>query len=270
MPSKSWSRCICETLPLITEQTQNHLETGNYKEIRLEESQVINLIIEKTKCKYGNLDFFSDVTNIPRTDNLNFDRYYIAREILRTDLGFENDKKPGDFDVIIIPAFKEKIFFQYTSAFEVKVVRPTNKNYRRNSNSLGTTQTFGIIEDGFPLVGLMQVCMNEPVTPKHFQYLPNLDNVSEIITFDPFPIYSIETQYERILKTELPKYVGINVFGLSFNQEEKLVMQDSSKFLNFKRGHFNPNFKESTVEKVKAHFENRPNEYVVKINNQNN
>lgn len=246
------------------------METGNYKGKRLEESQVINLIIEKTKCDYGNLDFFYDVTNIPRTNNLKFDRFYIAREILRTDLGFGKNKKPGDFDIIIIPAFKEKLFFQYTSAFEIKIVRPTNKNHRKNSNSLGTTQTFGIIEDGFPLVGLIHVCMNEPITPKRLQFLPNFDNISEIFTFDPFPIYSIETQYKRILKSELPKYVGINVFGLSFTQKEEMVIQDSSKFINFKKGYFNPNSKKSTIEKIKGHYENKPNEYIVKINIQNN
>jgi hypothetical protein len=244
------------------------METGNYIKKRLEESQVINLIIEKTKCSYGNLDFFYEVTNVPRTDTLNFDKFFITKEVLRTELALEPNKKPGDIDILIIPAYGENIYFEYTSAFELKVVRPTNLNFRKNSNSLGTTQTFGLIQDGFPLVGLIQVCMTEPINPIHLQYLPNLDDVSEIFTFDPFPLYSIETQYERVLKTDLPKYVGINIFGLCFGQNEEIITQHSAKFTNFMRSYFNPNTSELTIRKIKSHFEKYRNRYIEKINNQ--
>ena len=198
----------------------------------------------------------------------NFDRYYIAKEILRSDLGFQENKKPGDIDILIIPAFKERLYFEFTSAFEVKVVRPTNVNYRKSSNSLGTTQTFGLIEDGFPLVGLIQVCMNEPVTSQYLQYLPNFYDFNEIFTFDPFPIYSVEVQYERVLKSDLPKYVGINIFGLSFSQEGKVVIQNSMKFMDFKKGYFNPKVDKSTIDKIKIHFEKNKKEYILKTNNE--
>ncbi len=242
--------------------------TGEFKKVRLEETQVINLLINQAKCSCGNLDFFYDVTNVPRTDKLNFDRYYITSEILREDLELNKTNKPGDFDIIIIPAFKRRVFYEFTSAFEVKIVRPTNKNYRKNSNSLGTTQTLGIIKDGFPLVGLIHVCMNEPIDEKYIQHLPNLNDLNEIFTFDPFPMFSIENQYERILKTELPKYVGINVFGLSFNQKDQLIYQESSKFMNFKRGYFNPNVKRSTIEKIKNHYQNNKDIYIEKRNDE--
>lgn len=242
------------------------MKTGNYIEKRLEESQVINLIIEKTKCQYGNLDFFYEVTNVPRTDTLSFDRYYITKEILRTELGLKKAQRPGDIDILIIPAHANAVYFEYASAFEVKVVRPTNKNFRKNSNSLGTTQILGLIRDGFPLIGLIQVCMNEPVNPTYLQYLPNFEDVSEIFTFDPFPFFSIETQYKRVLKTDLPKYVGINIFGLSFDQNEKIVIQESEKFRDFKSGYFNPYTHCLTIEKIKAHFESYRNKYIEKTN----
>ena len=244
------------------------METGNYIEKRLEESQVIDLIIEKTKCMYGNLDFFWEVTNVPRTDELDFDKYYITKEVLRTELGFDKDQKPGDIDILIIPSNKEKIYFEYSSAFEVKVVRPTNKNFRKNSNSLGSTQTLGLIQDGFPLVGLIQVCMNEPVNPIHLQYLPNLDNVNKIFTFDPFPFYSIEKQYQRVLKTDLPKYVGINIFGLCFEKFGNMIIQNSAKFENFKYGYFNPHCNMTTIEKIKIHFNKFKEKYFERNNNE--
>jgi hypothetical protein len=243
------------------------LETGDYIEIRLEESQVIDLLLQKAKCSNGNLDYFWEITNIPRKDDFNFDKYYISKEILRTELGFDKDQKPGDFDILIIPANKGRVYFEFSSAFELKVVRPTNNNYRKNSTSLGSTQTLGLIEDGFPLVGLIQVCMNEPINPQHLQYLPNLDNINEIFTFDPFPIYSIETQYKRVLKTDLPKYVGINIFGLSFDKNGNMVTQNSAKFEKFKYGYFNPHRKEETIEKIMIHFTNNSDQYIEKKNN---
>lgn len=242
------------------------METGDYIEKRLEESQVIDLIIRTAKCTYGNLDYFWEVTNVPRGEDLNFDTYYITKELLRTELGFEKGQKPGDIDILIIPCSKGKMYYEFSSAFEVKVVRPTNKNFRKNATSLGSTQTWGLIRDGFPLVGLIQVCMNEPVNPTQLQYVPNLDNVNEIFTFDPFPLYSIETQYQRVLKTDLPKYVGINIFGLCFDKNGSIITQDSAKFEKFKYGYFNPHFNSDTVERIKEHFNKFRIQYVEKRN----
>lgn len=103
--------------------------------------------------------------------------------------------------------------------------------------------------------------MNEPVDSEKLQYLPHLDDVSEIFTFDPFPLYSIETQYKRVLKTDLPKYIGLNIFGLSFNKENQAVVQESSEFTSFKKGYFNPKTNLLTIEKIKNHFKKHPNKY---------
>ncbi|MBL0911207.1 MAG: hypothetical protein IBJ09_02455 [Bacteroidia bacterium] len=242
------------------------MKTGTFINKRLEETQVIDLLIENSICQYGSLNYFYNVTNVPRKDDLKFDRYYITKEILRQEIGLAPGQKPGDIDILIIPASGDKIFFEFSSAFELKVVRPTNKDYRKNSNSLGTTQTLGLIKDGFPLVGLIQVCMNEPINPVHLQYLPNFENVSEIFTFDPFPIYSVETQYKRVLKTDLPKYVGINIFGLSFTQEFIMVTQHSMKFTGFQEGYFNPNTKQSTIKSIENHFKQHRELYIEKVN----
>lgn len=109
--------------------------------------------------------------------------------------------------------------------------------------------------------------MNQPITPKYLQFLPNLDNVNKIFTFDPFPLYSIETQYQRILKTDLPKYVGINIFGLCFDKNGNMNIQDSSKFERFKQGYFNPYKSRITIEKIKIHFDEFREKYIEKGNN---
>jgi hypothetical protein len=242
------------------------LETLNYIDKRLEESQVIDLIIHRAKCTYGNLDFFWEVTNVPRNEEFTFDTYFLAKEIQRTELGFNKDQKPGDIDIIIIPSFKGKMYFEFSSAFEVKIVRPTNKNYRKNSTSLGTTQIFGLIKDGYPLVGLIQVCMPEPITIEKLQHLPLLNDPNVIFTYDPFPLYSIDTQYKRILKIDLPKYVGINIMGFSFDKDDKLFTHYSTEFDKFKYAYFNPHCSKDTIEKIKVHFHKYREKYIEKQN----
>lgn len=243
------------------------MQTGGCLKRRLEESQVIDLLIDKTICDHGNLRYFEGLTNVSRCyKEVYFDSYYLTKEVLRTELGLESNLKPGDIDILIIPSKNGRMYFEFSSVFEVKIVRPTNKNYQKNSNSLGSSQIFGLIRDGFPLVGLIHVCMNEPINKNQLKHLPNFDNQSEIVPFDPFPFYSIDTQYQRVLKKELPKYIGINIFGLSFDKDENIVTQHSPRFEKFKHGYFNPNLNKDTIEKIKDHFTQNKNRYTEKKN----
>jgi len=88
---------------------------------------------------------------------------YVGNMILREELGFKNGGKSGDFDIIVIPYSENTIHFERTGVFEVKLVKPTLKNPGRNANSLGLTQTLGLIKDGFPFVGLMHASVTEPL-----------------------------------------------------------------------------------------------------------
>src|SRR5688572_19878829 len=134
--------------------------------VKVDEEIVIKLLIENTDT-YGKPDLrvFYNVIYEP-IDHSEFKRVYkgfhIAQNIYRSEMGFSDDSKPGDFDVIIIPFSEDKILFERTAAFEVKVIRPTKANPRRNANSFGTEQTLGLVNDGFPLVGLLHICMTEP------------------------------------------------------------------------------------------------------------
>ena len=109
--------------------------------------------------------------------------------------------------------------------------------------------------------------MNEPIDQTQLQYVPNLDNANELFIYDPFPLYSIETQYQRVLKTDLPKYVGINIFGLCFDKNGDLITQNSAKYDKYKYGFFNPHCSVNTIENIKNHFNKYKERYTEKKNN---
>lgn len=239
---------------------------GNYLYVRMTEPEVIRFIVDRIECHAGNLDIFWETTNASRRKIEKINSYYIATEIPREKLGLPTDQKPGDIDVLIIPATDEKVYFEYTAAFEVKIVRPTNRNIKKNSCSLGVTQTYGLIDDGFPLVGLLHVCMNAPILPEGLQTLPLHDELGiREIVIDTFPLYSVNLQYQRILKSDLPKYVGVKVISLSFSSPYESVSYRSSEFDHYQYGYFNPHERSETINGIRNHFIANRDCYVRKV-----
>lgn len=64
---------------------------------------------------------------------------------------------------MIILFSEKKIYFERTSVYEIKIVGPTLANPSRNANSLGVSQVLGLVEDGFPSVSLIHICLTEPL-----------------------------------------------------------------------------------------------------------
>ena len=86
---------------------------GGLKKInaQLSEEEVIDILINTDK-KHFPLRCFSNVLYAPMRINdelIDYIGFYVAKLILREDLKFEDKKKPGDFDVIIIPFSDTKI-----------------------------------------------------------------------------------------------------------------------------------------------------------------
>ncbi|MDP9959164.1 hypothetical protein [Chryseobacterium lathyri] len=131
--------------------------TRVYKSIT--ENEVIDLLLnwnndrEKTDLR----SFLSGIYYPDPKAYFDYRGFYVTKTILRNEFKLEGVRKPGDIDVLIIPFSKDKIHFEKTSVYEIKIVRPTRKNPGRNANSLGVTQALGLVEDGFPLVGLIHV-----------------------------------------------------------------------------------------------------------------
>lgn len=256
-----------------------------YKEekqnIWLSENDVINIITsidekEKTRINYT----FSQISvDFDLQDIMEYKGFYLAKNILRSELGFEKTKKPGDFDIIIIPYKEDKIFFERTIVCEVKIVRPTRKKPSRNANSLGISQIKGLIEDGFPLISLIHVIMTEPLLEeekldiKYCTVPANSENGEKIdfeniekyfvdIKEDHFGWFATDNQMRRLITSELPKYIAIQCFSLEIDVTNKISMSFPSQNLrSFEYGYFNPNSKVDTIQKIKKHFYNFPNRY---------
>ena len=251
------------------------------KDIWLNEEQVIDILIND-KEENGRVDMrhFFNVVSSPfeYEEFFKYKGVYIAKNIMREEMGFNNQTKPGDFDVILIPYSETHIYFERTAVYEIKVVRPKRSNYRKSPNSMGTTQLKGLINDGFPFVSLMHICMTEPLIEEEkmktkFCTIPvngepisggikNFDDYLIDVSMDHFSWWSADNQMKRLIAEDIPKYAGLSAFGLNIYEDEKYSLTSCSENLtDFQSGYFNPHKKIETVEKIKLHFERFPKRY---------
>lgn len=233
------------------------------------------------KDKTLNYNLFANLIHTPvgYDEFGKYNGFYITFETLREKLGFDKKEKPGDFDILLIPFSDQKIYFERTCALEVKIVRPNRKNPKKAPNSYGINQIEGLIKDGFPLVGLIHICMTEPLNENEKQTIKldltpfDTDNpmnnenfLKETVNvkFDHFSQYSAENQMKRLISKDIPKYVGIMTLGVNLTDKGELLTWFNHDFNNgFSSGYFNPNKKEETIEKIKTYFKENKKEFKI-------
>jgi len=234
----------------------------------LAETELIKrLCISKSDNKI-NFNLFSNLLSKPVGYNIfqEYTGFYVAINVLRKRLGFPQHEKPGDFDILIIPHSSENIFFNRTCAIEVKVDRPTRMNPIKSPNSNGYNQVQGLIKDGFPLVGLIHICMPEPLLENEKQSIKfdltpfDLDNPynnkdflknSVNVKMDMFSWFSAENQMKKLISKEIPKYVGLCTVGVNVSSIGNLVTLFDHDFnTSYEAGYFNPHLKTETIQKI--------------------
>jgi len=199
-----------------------------------------------------------------------YDGFYGTTTVDRNSLGFLNDKKPGDFDIILIPYKDVFVHFEMSIVIEVKIVRPTRANPHRNANSIGRNQLWGLMEDGFPYIGLLHVTMTEPLLDKEkgkILHIPqnaiselsennSLDEIAIEKDYDHFTDFSVERQQSRLLHHNLPECAAIVCIGLDFYETKGIAFTQSIPD-NFEiyKGKMNPRFRNDTIKKLESHFE---------------
>lgn len=253
---------------------ENYQEKFNRKELLLDEKEVIEILVN-WKDKKGNYDF-RHLTHLIAPD-LELQEFfeikglYVGTNILRQEFGFDKNEKPGDFDIIVIPYSENEILFERTGVIEVKIVRPSRKKPLRNANSIGTTQVKGLINDGFPFVGLMHISLSEPLKEEEktiinyctipansgqtFEKGKTFEDYLIPVKMDAFQWFSADKQMQRLITTDLPKYVALLCFGLTQKTNDEFWLETvSAKYSDFQTGYFNPNLKSETIQKVKDHF----------------
>lgn len=253
---------------------QDYQRQFNKEPLHLSESEVIELLScrHKEKEVYDLRHLMHFVTpDLELPEYLEIKGLYIAQMVLREDMGFERGRQPGDFDMIVIPYSDEVVHFERTAAIEVKVVRPTIRKPSRNANSLGIKQIEGLIEDGFPYVGLIHVSITEPLpelmkTSIKLCTLPVGDDTKYEpgktfedylidIKADYFSWASADTQLKRLVAAKIPKFVSLYCCGLDKMKDGNYKYSQVSEYLApLASGYFNPYKKNETIERVKAHF----------------
>lgn len=246
---------------------------GLKKHKRLTEEEVIDIILKhNTQTQENNLHSFIRGMNeyIFYAFDRMYDGFLSTKLITRQEFGFTDNKKPGDYDILLIPYVRDFIHYEMTIAIEVKILRPTRSNPERNSNSMGGKQVWGIYEDGFPYIGLLHLTMTEPlkkIEQQPIKTIPKdakgpLEEIAINDTYDHFSFYSAEKQTKRLLNHNIPDCVGINCVGLDFYENKGFAFCISLEKENRKSAKMNPMVKRKTIEMIQAHFEKYTSKYI--------
>lgn len=235
----------------------------NYIHKIISEEEIIDILLsslEKRRSPYINPFSFMFCHSVRTVES--YSGVYFSKMVQRNELKLERTGKPGDFDILLIPYEGKDILFERTGVIEVKVVRPTIKNPSRNANSFGITQINGLIEDGFPLIGLIHICVPEP-TPKNdcsqIKYLSDKARNSEdyeLVKYDWFPHSAVKNQKRRLISFNLPTFVNLYSSSLSFRENGSCELGHDLEIDIGEKGDFNPETKAEAIKKIKEHFDN--------------
>lgn len=229
---------------------------------------------DEDKYSHDLIHFYNLLFDPVRIDGVEqYEGFYLATNVLRKEVGLTRKGRPGDYDIIFIPYVGDYLFYDRTAVYEVKIVRPNFKHPNRSSNSLGETQVYGLLEDGFPLVGLLHIVIAEPLLPDQMSTirvskvpagdelkptdppLPPLEELFEEEPLDWLPWYSVDKQMARLISAGFPKYVGLDAFSITKNTDGTHSVMTSQEWRGYRSGYFNPNKSKELMNCLKNHFE---------------
>lgn len=261
---------------------KNELDLQNLElvDYYISEPELIKRLCLSVSDNKINFDLFSNLLFKPigHDEFCKYKGFYIAINVLREELGFSKYNKPGDFDILITPYPDNEIFFNRTCAIEVKVVRPTRKKQKKSPNSYGITQVQGLVKDGFPLVGIIHICMTEPLLDHEKQTIKldltpfDMDNPYNNKKFlqntidvkvDTFSTFSAKNQMRRLITKEIPKYVGLCCIGVNQSSDGSLITSSNHDFNSqYDAGYFNPHLKGDTILKIEHFWRNNKDRFI--------
>jgi len=188
-------------------------------------------------------------------------KIHVAQSISRKEFGLEPDGRPGDLDLLIIPEYKNKLYFNKSAVLEVKVVRPSLRNPGRNPNSRGEHQINGLVRDGFPYIGLLYVTIPEPFPKDRWIKLPIYDNLNDLwdkpsgkyLDVDPHFFGAGDRQEGRLKSLSIPVVI-------QFNEDADFIQGQSALYARHAKK--NPGFKRTIYNKIRRHFAAHRERYV--------
>lgn len=226
------------------------------------EFEVLRRLV-RDRRSLANAIYFALDSAFPSPEHAFAQDVYVAINVPRVKLGLTPNGKPGDVDLLIVPFRGTRVFFERSIGIEVKIVRPSAQNPSKNANTMGRSQVVGLLEDGFPFVGLLHISISEPL-PKCFRWkVPHVESVpgergqlvqsTKTYLFDPFPLYSSARQEGRLLALNLPVWVGYRAIAMSLSEDGSGF--SGNTFDTEHRGKENPDASSNLVAAVQALFE---------------
>lgn len=222
------------------------------------DSRFNGLLFENLVRRPFSLEEFKEITS-----------YKVAINVLRSDFGFKDDKKPGDFDILVLPMVLDKPSFERLCAIEVKVARPIRLKPNKSSKSMGSKQVKGLIEDGFPYIGLIHISMPEPLKGDEIQTLTHVymdskkKNRGEVeLPFDYFSWATSENQMNRMKALDLPEFIGINSLGINASKIGGYLINYHMNHTEDELASYNPYAKKETLDLAKSFFSDPDNYFL--------
>ena len=191
------------------------------------ETQVLKRIVTSKQLLANTICFALD-SAFPHPEHAFAQDILVAVNVPREALALPPGRKPGDVDLLLVP-YRDRPMPERAIAIEAKVVRPTVEKPSRNVNSMGRRQALGLLEDGFPFVGLLHIVVPESLPEEHHLRVPVCDNkldkagklkeTGEYMSVDPFPLASARRQEGRLKALALPEPVAFKSIAFGLNVE---------------------------------------------------
>lgn len=228
------------------------------------EAQVVSRFVRDRRALANTIHFALD-TAFPPPERAYGEGVWIGQCLERELLGLAPGRRPGDVDLLVIPEIKGTLVCERAIAIEVKIVRPTFERPGRNSNSLGVSQARGLLDDGFPFVGLLHISIPESLPPELHLTVPHLSlRISpdgrptpsgKFYTLDPFPLYSAVRQRGRLDAMKLPEVVAYNSIAFTLSNDGERIVGNTLG--DDRRGAANPRADPQLLRRVKALVQER-------------
>lgn len=227
---------------------------------KAEEKALVDLIIYYKS-------FFNQIYLCVLFDPINrnrerYDGFKYITTVLRKDLRLFNDRKPGDFDLLIIPFISDKLIFEDTAVIEIKIVRPTLKKLK-SPNSSGLDQITGLMLEGVPFIGLVHIIIPEPLEDFQVIKMENDEGYPEDFIIDELTFKPVSLQMHRLQNLNLPNYVGYNSFAYSF-EEDYIGCSSSVNDINYAQR--NPNTSAFFLTKLRLFYKNNSDRFKEQLN----
>lgn len=123
------------------------------------EHELVREILYGSKRLYEFFGFvMTDVHDLRADDGW---EYLFFGNVPRGDLGLARLGQPGDIDVLIIPHRGREVHIGKSAAIEIKRLSLKAPRWDKSTDRLGITQANGLIDAGFPYVGLLHLIVHE-------------------------------------------------------------------------------------------------------------